>query len=371
MKGILGCLFLFTIMAWGISCTNQTKNAAVTQSDKLIQVFQDNSFQLTGVAVSQEGRLFTNYPLWSKTHGVSVIEIKVNNGKNPYPDSLANTWQPPDSGIHKWVCVQAVRIDDSNNLWVVDPASPFQKGVYQHGQKLVKISLATGKIERSYSLAGITDDQSYINDVRVDNPSNTAYLTNSSEGGIVVVDLNTGKARQVLQGHSSVTADPSYVFSIDGRVVKKNGVDFKGNSDGIALTHDGKILYYKSLTDDKLYLIETRFLRDTSMNPLALGAKVQDLGHFTTSDGLEIDSLGNVYLGDLEKHRIVRIDTTLKMSVFIEDERLIWPDSYQISKDGYLYISCSQIDKQPEFNDGVNKRTSPYKIFKIRLNQRD
>jgi hypothetical protein len=86
------------------------------------------------------------------------------------------------------------------------------------------------------------------------------------------------------------------------------------------------------------------------------------------NDGMEIDRSGNVYLGDLQKHRIIRIDTTLKMNVIIQDDRLIWPDSYQISQDNFLYISCSQIDKQPDFNEGINKRTSPYMIFKIKLN---
>ena len=367
MKNISRTWWLIIIAIWGIGCSNKSSNDDRKSPPELRVVFQDDSFQLTGVAVSKEGRIFTNYPLWSPTHGLSVVEVNGNKRKTPFPDSLSNSWQAPDSGMNKWVCVQAVRIDDSNFLWVVDPASPFQKGVYNQCQKLVKISLVTGQTVRSYPLAGATDNQAYLNDVRIDNLSHTAYLTNSSEGGIVVLDLTSGKARQVLQGHYSVAADPNYAFSIDGKPVKKKGVDFKGNSDGLALTADGKFLYYKALTDDKLYRIETGFLRDTAMDMLTLGTKVQDLGHFTTSDGMEVDPAGNVYLGDLEKHRIVRVDTALRMNIVLQDDRLIWPDSYQISTDGFLFVSCSQINNQPDFNDGVNKRTSPYMIFKIKL----
>jgi hypothetical protein len=54
------------------------------------------------------------------------------------------------------------------------------------------------------------------------------------------------------------------------------------------------------------------------------------------------------------------------MTTLITYDRLIWPDSYSIA-DGYLYISWSQIQKQPEYNNGVNKRTSPYTVYRMKL----
>lgn len=46
------------------------------------------------------------------------------------------------------------------------------------------------------------------------------------------------------------------------------------------------------------------------------------------------DQAGNLYLGDLQKSSIVKISPELKMSTLIQDDRLIWPDSYSVSKDG-------------------------------------
>src|SRR3569833_308844 len=186
----------------------------------LEEVFSDSMYQLTGVAVSKEGRLFTNYPLWTDIYKYAVVEAKPDGSSAPYPNLTMNT------GIDKaenWICVQAVHVDDSNALWVVDPASPKMKGVVNHGQKLVRIDLVSNTVSQVYFLAGATDDQSYINDVRVDTRTQTAYLTNSTEGGIVVVDLSTGRARQVLQGTASVIADPSYILTIDGQPVLKDG----------------------------------------------------------------------------------------------------------------------------------------------------
>lgn len=335
--------------------------------DRLELVYADNTYQLTGVAVAAGHRLFTNYPYWSDTYRYAVTEVFHSYQSTPYPDIAMNSWRSGQEGGTGWVCVQAVYTDDNNNLWVVDPAAPKMQQVYQGAYKLVKINLANNRVERVYPMTGLSD-QSYINDVRVDTQAGYAYLTNSKEGGIVVVNLSTGAVRQVLQHHYSTHTDSSYTFIIDGRELKKNGQPFKAQSDGIALSPDRKWLYYKALTDDKLYRIQASWLRDAGLTDAELAARVEDLGHFTASDGMIFDKAGNLYLGDMQHYRIMKITPDLKMTELLHDERLVWPDSYSISADGYLYISCSQIHKQPEYNDGVNKRTYPYAIYRMKLN---
>src|SRR5437868_6017024 len=180
--------------------------------DSLTKVFEDSTYQLTGVAVSATERLFINYPLWSDKYKYAVIEAfktgekgndssSLYDNKSPYPDVTYNSWKPGDDGNTKWVCVQSVVTDDNDNLWVVDPAAPMMKTVYNGSQKLVRINLADNSIAQSYSLKGITSDTGYINDVRIDTKKQYAYLTNSEEGGIVVVNLATGNAKQVLHQH--------------------------------------------------------------------------------------------------------------------------------------------------------------------------
>ncbi|MDB5109431.1 MAG: major royal jelly protein [Mucilaginibacter sp.] len=97
-----------------------------------------------------------------------------------------------------------------------------------------------------------------------------------------------------------------------------------------------------------------------------LQGKVGDLGEIATTDGMIFDKKGNLYMGDLQNYQILQVSPDLKVHNFVKDSRLIWPDSYSISN-GYLYISTSQIQKQPQFNNGVNKRTTPYAIYKVKL----
>lgn len=334
--------------------------------DKLELVFEDNTYQLTGVAKESNGRLLVNYPRWSDRYQYAVVTTSGKTGKVPYPDVSTNEWQHGLSGLNKWVCVQSVYFDDGGTLWVLDPSAPRLETIQGNGAKLVKMDKQSNTISRTYSFTNILADTSYVNDVRVDVKRQYAYLTESKGGGIIVADLADGRMRRVLQAHYSTISDPAYKFIIDGRELMKDGRPAKFNSDGIALTPDGDWLYYKPLSDDKLYRIKTEYLRDWNRTDDDLGSRVEDLGHFTTTDGMIFDAKGNLYLGDLQGYRIVKLDTNLKMTTIVKDDRLIWPDSYSIA-DGYLYISCSQIQKQPDYNNGIDKRTSPYTVYRIKI----
>jgi major royal jelly protein len=361
------CLPVAILCTLSIACKKTNPGAGTGTSTALQVVYQDSTYQLTGVAISQDGRLFTCYPRWSAAYKNAVAEVTHGNPETPYPNQFMNSWNPGDSGLTKWVCAQSLSIDGGNNLWVVDAASPYEMGVYQNSQKLVEINLASNAVMNTYPLAGVSDDQSYLSNVAVDNTNKIAYVSNSSEGGIIAVNLNTGWARQILQGSSSVISDQTYILTIDGQQINKFGAPFYANSDALALSPDNSYLYYKPLSDHNLYRIPTSDLQDTTLTPTVLSARVENLGTYVTTNGMVFDQSGNLYMGDIEQHRIVKLDKNLKLSTVVQDSRLIWPDNYSISSDGYLYISCSQINLGADFNGGTSKRTTPYTIYRIKL----
>ncbi|WP_286895520.1 MULTISPECIES: L-dopachrome tautomerase-related protein [Sphingobacterium] len=361
-----------------LAACNQSLNRSHSKSEneiskeknaQLEEVFSDSTYQLTGVAVAKDNRVFVNYPYWLDTHSYSVVEVK-DGRPVPYPDAEWNSFKKGEDGQNKFVTVQSVVSDDKGFLWVVDAAGIGLGKVYQHSSKVVKINLANNKIEKIYRFPeNVVSEDVYINDIRVDNENGFAYLTNSNTGGIVVLNINTGDSRLVLANSPSVKSDPSYHFSPLGTELKKgDGSLLKVNSDGIALTPDNQYLYYKPLTDNRLYRIKTDLLRDFKTNETVLNKSVEDLGKFITTDGMIFDKKGNLYLGDLEKNSIVKITPDLKMQTIVKDnEKLIWPDSYSISDDGYLYISNSQIQLMPWFNNGATQFKKPFKVFKIKI----
>ncbi|MDQ2751731.1 MAG: major royal jelly family protein [Bacteroidota bacterium] len=368
-------LFAALIAASALSCqnsnpaSNNTTTAASTDTTnhyKLETVFTDSTYQFTGIAKEQGGRLFLVYPRWSPIYRYAVATAKDSIGVTPYPTAEINNWQTGQAGENKWVCVQSMYIDDKGDFWVIDPAAPMLKTIQGKGAKLVKLDKNSGAILKNYNLTATISDTSYANDVRIDAQNSFAYVTDSKTGGIIVVNLATGAMREVLKGDKSTVSDTAYHFTIDGRELMKNGKTAKFNSDGIALTPNKSYLYYKPLTDDKLYRIKTSYLRDFTMRDSALSNRVEDLGHFNTTDGMMFDKKGNLYMGDLEKYEIVKLDSSLHKTVIVKDSSLIWPDTYSMA-DGYLYFTCSQINKQPDYNNGVNRRTTPYKVFRIKL----
>ena len=218
-------------------------------------VFKDDLSQFTGVALSKSGRMFVNYPRWQGPHRTfDVVEV-MSNGitARPYPDKDWNSWEKNQGGSNKWVCVQAVYVDDKDQLWVVDPGAPEMESVEDDSAKLVRIDLKTDRVLRIYNLTELAGKDSYLNDVRVDTASNTAYLTESKQGGIVVLDTESGVARMVLRKEPPVEADPSHkaALVIDGAELQRNGKPLKGNADGIALSPDRQWLYFKPLSDTK------------------------------------------------------------------------------------------------------------------------
>jgi sugar lactone lactonase YvrE len=340
--------------------------AAVAQQPKLQSVYQDNTYQFTGVAVSAKGRLFVTYPRWSDTYKYGVVEV-VNGQARPYPDEATNNWHPGDDGKDKWVCVQTAYVDDNDYLYIVDPAAPKLGEVYNGSAKVVKYDLNTNQVVKTYRFPGTIDNQSYLNDIRVDTKKQIAYLTNSGTGGIVVLDLASGKSRQVLQAHKSVHPDPNVKFIVDGHELKKQGQPVAFQSDGIALSPDRSYLYYKTITDKRLFRIKTAALNDSTLTAQQLAGAVEDLGNMANTDGMIFDAKSNLYLGDPTTYSMMHVTPDLKPHTWIKDDRLIWPDTYSISKDGYIYITTSQINKQPDYNDGVNKRTSAYMVYKVKL----
>jgi sugar lactone lactonase YvrE len=343
------------------------------QNAKLEPVFKDDTYQLTGVAVSKSGRMFVNYPYWTDTYKYALVEVLKDGTKKPYPDASWNSWKMGQDPTNKWVCVQSEYVDDKDRLWVIDPASPKQAGVYRDAHKLVCFDLATNKVIKSYSFKGIVGAQSYLNDIRVDTKKEIVYVTESQQGGIAIVDIKSGQIRMALQGDPSVKADPNFKFMIDGRVLRDNKGPVVFNSDGLALTPDGTMLYYKPLSDDKLYRIETKYLLDKNISGNDLHSKVQSLGRYTTTDGMAMDSKSRLYLGDILNYTMLRLvagagtKAPLKRETLVTDKTLLqWPDSYAIH-DGYLYITTSQIDHMAKNNGGKSTRKRPYEVYRLKI----
>ncbi len=335
------------------------------QTHSLTEVFHDDHFQLTGVTVSKSGRLFVNYPRWSDTYRYAVAEVMKDGSSKPFPDTEWNLWdsKPASAGKH-FVCVQSVVVDDSDTLWVLDPAAPLLASVVPGGAKLVAIDLKTNRVSRVINFGSdVVKPDSYLNDIRFDLPRHTAYMTDSGPGGIVVLDLSTGKAHRALDDLPATKFEKGVQIVIDGKPVL--GPDKKPpafNSDGIALSPDGNDLYFQAVTAKTLYRVKTSALRD---NPSAAASSVEKVTQTFPVDGLWMDKKGRLYLSDLTHDAVSRLLPNGKIETLATDKRLQWPDTFSEGPDGAIYITASHINDSPKFNEGLSVRKLPYTVFKL------
>jgi sugar lactone lactonase YvrE len=266
--------------------------------------------------------------------------------------------------------VQALWVDKSDHLWALDSSLPKVEQE-RLPPKLVEFDLSTNRMIRRYDFKGVVSAKDSLNDVRVDNVHDYAYLTNAgNKGGLVALDLKTGEARQVLVGDRSTFADPSQHLMIGNEVaLRQDGSVNSVQADGIALSPDAQWLYFRPLTDHNYWRVPTSALRDARLSEEELARKVEYLGSSVLSGGLIMDGNGTLYAGDLEHRTVVALTLAptkkLRSTIFVSDpSKLSWADGFAISG-GYLYIADSHLWEVAFKND--LPRSGPFAIFKVKI----
>jgi sugar lactone lactonase YvrE len=335
-----------------------------------VKAFGDD-FRLVGIGVSAKGRVFATAPSSNVRSKFSMVEVDPKTGEiKPYPDAAWNNFDEHGDGKSQWISVQALWVDKQDHLWALD-SSLSKVDQERLPPKLVEFDLATNKMIREYEFKGVVSAKDSLNDVRIDTEHHYAFLTNiGSKGSLVVLDLKTGESRQVLVGSRSTFADPSQHVMIGNEIaLRPDGAVLAIHADGIAMSPDGRWLYYRPLTDHNYWRVPTAALRDARLSDAELTKKVEFLGSSALTGGLIMDKVDTLYGGDLEHSTVVALRPTanhmLSAKVFVSDPgKLSWADGFAISG-GYLYIADSHLWEVALKNN--LPRSGPFTIFKVKL----
>jgi sugar lactone lactonase YvrE len=335
-----------------------------------VKAFGDD-FRLVGIGVSARGRVFATAPSSNVRSKFSMVEVDPKTGEiKPYPDVAWNNFDEHGDGKSQWISVQALWVDKQDHLWALD-SSLTKVDQERLPPKLVEFDLATNKVIRQYEFKGVVSAKDSLNDVRIDTEHHYAFLTNiGSKGSLVVLDLKTGESRQVLVGSRSTMADPSQHLMIGNEIaLRPDGTDVAIHADGIAMSPDGRWLYYRPLTDHNYWRVPTAALRDAKLPDAELAKQVEFLGSSALTGGLIMDKVDTLYGGDLEHATVVALRRTpnhmLSAKVFVSDPgKLSWADGFAISG-GYLYIADSHL-WEVAFKNNL-PRSGPFTIFKVKL----
>jgi sugar lactone lactonase YvrE len=369
MSGVaVGLLLLMSLLSTAPAAAQDA--AKVGPPLETVKAFGDD-FRLVGIGVSAKGRVFATAPSSNVRSRFSMVEVDPKSGEvTPYPDATWNNFSDEGDGKSEWISVQALWVDNRDHLWALDSSLP-KVDQQRLPPKLVEFDLSTNRVIRQYDFNGVVSAKDSLNDVRVDTVHDFAYLTNAgNKGSLVVLDLKTGVARQVLVDDRSTFADPKQHLMIGNDIaLRPDGSVTAIEADGIALSPDAQWLYYRPLTDHNYWRVPTSALRDAKLSDADLAKKVEYLGSSVLSGGLIMDANGTLYGGDLEHRSVVSLKPmprgNLRTKVFVSDpSKLSWADGFAISG-GYLYISDSHLWEIAFKND--LPRSGPFTILKVKL----
>lgn len=300
---------------------------------------------LTGVKLhsmneTSSPSIFFSLPRWLSPLVPATLALydEHSNTLLPYPSWEANNVSNPNA----LQSVLGFEIDSFHRLWVLDQGRVAGQAPKVEGPiKLVIYSLLDNReIQRyTFSFALAPPSTSFLNDIVVDTSHNKAYISDSgipvdpdqsthTAGGLYVYDFELNTMKRVLGGHYSTQADPLFRFSVGGNPVQLNAPMMTG-ADGLALTPDGKWLFFAPLTSRQLYRVNTDALwsddgsGQSAQSVQWLGAKPGNSDGIACTnwqisqvdpDTNEVEDWYEIIASDLENDRLISFKAPLGRS---------------------------------------------------------
>jgi sugar lactone lactonase YvrE len=309
------------------------------------------------VAVSAGGRVFATF------HPEASPPIAVFELRDGVPVAY------PPGGLPGGLTYQSVlslRVDRKNRLWLLD------YGRHGLGQpRLLAFDLATDALVYRHDFPSkIALVGSMLNDFQVAPDGRHVYIADASlfvqVPAIVDYDVAQQRARRLLQGHESVLPE-KFIPVVHGARMQFYGVfAIRPGVDSIALDDAGEWLYFAPVTSRTLWRVRTADLDDESLAREVLESRAERFADKTMSDGIAIDSEGTLYLTDPEHSAIVALGQDRVLRTLVKDERLRWPDGLSFGPDGWLYVSCSALDRVILRSAEEIRAHAPYQIFRFK-----
>lgn len=341
-----------TVVSAAITCI--TPSSAFAQIETVVTFAADTP--PGNIAISPNGRIFISVHGFYGEPTHHVLEVMEDGSTKPYPTP---DWsKAPEGDAPGLLNVLGLRVDRDGILWMLDGHSEGYAG------RLIGWDTSQERLHKIiYLAAPITKPDSFLNDLAVDRYHNAIYIADSA-GALIVVDLETGRTRRVLDG-SEFTTPEDIDMVIDGKTVTLNGEPSRIGVNPITVDAQNEWVYFAPMSSTSLYRIRTTDLRDTSLSETALRQKVERYGDKTISDGSTVDNAGNVYITSITQDAIGVTGADGTYRILHQDDTISWPDGFAVAPDGKIYFTVNELHRSPVLNDGEAANRGEFKIMRF------
>lgn len=313
------------------------------------------------IAITPDGRrIISQHPIYRPQ--IRVVELLQDGSVRPFPNA---EWAGPRNAAGVGLDgVLGIQADQDGVVWMLDNG--------RGSSRIVAWDTRADELHQIIEVgAPARARRSFFNDIAVDPVHRSIFISDASARtpAIVVVSLDSGSARRVLEQHPSVVAKPiamqigdkTYAVDKDGEPVASVGVD------GITIDPQSEWVYYGASQDTDLWRVRAADLVDETLTDAELAARIERYGERPVCDGITIDSAGNVYITDITNFAVGVVDRAGKYRILYRDEqRLSWPDGMAFGPDGYVYVVSNQLHLSVPFNRGKDLSEPPFYVLRFK-----
>jgi sugar lactone lactonase YvrE len=329
-------------------------------------VLAESRLQWTGVAITDDQRLFVNFPRWYESRYRMAVAELIDGEPRPYPDDRWNRWVPGVGWRDRFVAVQSVHVDRQGRLWVLDTGQVSRDE--NRRAAIYQIDPETDEVVRTIECPfEIAPEGSYLNDIRLTPDGRHAFVSESGLGAIIVLDTDTGQLRRRLADHPSTkgSAEKTPVIGGEPWLIRETGEPNVVHCDGIAVTPDGEWVYYQAISADTQYRIPAAVLADPDADA---DANVETVGTAPVTDGMIFDDAGNLYFSALEENAVIYRTPEGEYRTLVSGPDIDWPDSFAIDRVNHrLIFTTAQIHQTPRYSHDGTWPDDPFRVWAVPL----
>ncbi len=315
-----------------------------------------------------DGSLFFSLHQFYETRE-RVVRVDRGGEISAFPSEEISTGRLGDS-LPTLDAVMGIRGGQGGMVWMLDNG--------RRGETLAKVVGWDPAINRLHQIRYLpspaTLPTSFVADFAVDPVEPFIYISDPASGddaAIIVLNLQTGMSRRVLQGHSSVVPEniPLIVQNQKLQVLRPDGsiAEPLAGVNPITIDRRGRWLYYGPMKGQQLYRISTTLLQNDSAPAAEIEQGVESYSAKPICDSIAIDARDFIYVADLTESAIRVIQPKdRRMETYLKDPKLSWPDGLTFGNDGRLYFFCSQIHRSAVYNGGQDSTSAPFPVYRIK-----